>query len=652
MKAIQLPLTLLFLGLILVFFLWNNHIFLLGPLFKLRAVIPGLLPLLTFYPLAAFLLQRAGGENELTPSERILYRSFLALTLASAAAFLLLTLRIAYPLTLYFLSALSLIVSLRWWKGRLVQAWRGGGVQFSLEKPLCSWFLLAAAGMMAVAASLSPPIGYDAHEYHLAVPQQYLRAGAWIAFPYNVYAAFPMNVEMLYLWPIAAESTTGCKTVNLVFAFLTALALIRLAKMWGISEWLTVPVVFLGTGQVMRMVLSANIDIALTCSTAVLLLAYERFHHKKRSIDLYMMIAALGFGLGAKYIAIISILAPFLALILYDGFMLRRRDLIKPMFLAICGAALLFAPWLIRNLLIYHNPVYPLLPELFGGLPAYFFDLFRVAHRPHSEIEWPLAAYFFLLPFIKSFPEFAKTGFSCLWTLGAPALLSIRKESPVTRSLLFMAVVYVAWFFATQRNDRFLASLLPMLSLLPFLGLKAIAQKELKILYHGVIVFVLAFQLWTLAPLALNRMTVEQMFTPTYESEYFAQHLPHYRAIEELNRLVDLDTRAAPFRRPDVRDVLFIGEAQTYGAKFNVIAPTVFNHHPLETELPPTVSHVVYNRMELERLHQGYGPLGWPLGEELQNWVNRASGVFLEPVFDADPNNPGSIVIFAVRQPS
>ncbi len=635
---VSIPLAIAF-----VWLLWNSN-YLIEPALHLRTLLAGILPIITFLPPAYWMLTKISKGQQLHSEEKWLYGSFLSLVLAAGFAFLALTLSIGYSLTFLCISGVNIILFRSYWKSlipienqKLFDKSESSGNSYLL------FILLSVSFIWATLAALTPPTGYDAHEYHLAVPEQYLQTGAWIQFPYNIYAAFPMNVEMLYLWPLSVESTAGCTVVNFLFAGLTCLAIYCLMNEWGFSKqsWLAV-LVFLSTGLVLRLVVQANIDIALACCAALLFYSYERYRKEKNRLDWFLMTIVLGFGLGTKYIAILSLFIPFIALVILDIILNRRSDLIKPMFFVIFCGGLLFLPWLIRNIILYHNPIYPLLSSVFGGNPDFFHALFREAHSPKPATSLEQILTFFWLPIEKSFSTSLTMGFTPLWLFCIPVFMHIKKDHPILRIGTFMFTSYLIWFFLTQRNDRFLATLLPLMAFLAAVGFEFMQYRQIKSISKIVLYGIIIMQLWTAGSLILSEKTINYLFLPSFEDEYFQRHLPHYRAIAELNHLQQE-------KKGYVQDVLFIGEAQTYGADFNVIAPTVFNHHPLEQGLPPSVTHILYNRSELSRLQKGYGPLGWPLGDRLETWIQLSKGSLLHKIYDAVPEMPDVVVVYEVR---
>ncbi|MGC9326036.1 MAG: ArnT family glycosyltransferase [Candidatus Hinthialibacter sp.] len=636
----------LFFAVVLIAALTAFHSWILFPLLHLRPLLLGLLPLISFFPFASMLLGKFSRKSELSRIDRLIYSLFGAYVLAALCAFLLLTLHIGYSWAFISVSFLLILLSWNWWKDVLLHQRRS---LFSdsafLQAPLIERLLLSAALLLGLAAALLPPIGYDAHEYHLAAPQRYLACGGWTAFPNNLYCAFPMNIEMLYSWPIAAQSAAGCTVINYGFACLGALAVWRLGTLWGLSPFsLLAPLFFLSTGIVQRLIIQANIDLALASSAAVLLLAYEHFRADRRPVHAAVMSLALGFAFGSKYIAALSMGFPFLIVLLFDAKSIHRQNLLRLLLLAWAGAAALFLPWAIRNVILYKNPVYPLLFSTLGGSPDFFHELFQRAHASQWVSFGQTIFDFIVLPFQKSLAESIPMGFSCVWMLAVWALPGAGRRHPVYRSLLFAAAAYLAWFFLTQRNDRFLASILPSLALLGAYGVHAVSADSFRRILRGLILLLVTIQLYGASRTILQTDALEYLLSPTLEENYLSRRMPHFRAIEWLNREYEKP-------RSRVGAVLFIGEAQSYGARFPLLAPTVFNHHPLEKGLDRTITHLLVNRSELNRLRKGYGPLGWPLGDFLQQWLQQNQDR-LTLVFDAYPENPELIAVYEISRES
>jgi hypothetical protein len=635
---------LLLFTLVLVIFISSHSWMLLAPALHLRTLLLGLYPILLFIPPAHLLLSKTTGFQQLTFQEQVVYTTFTAIAMVCGLTFVLISLNLAYLWLFAFITLLMLLLFWYWWREFFyTRRW----LRISeLLPPLSTFFLILIcfALLILATAALLPPLDYDAHEYHFPVPLEYLAQHGWIPFELNVYAGFPMNVELLYLWALMYGSTAACTVQNLVFYFMTVLVLIRLAALWGFerfSVWAVL--IFLSTGLILQMLIHGSIDPALTFLAGLLLLSYERHRSHARAIDLWMMILALGFALGAKYIAIIAILIPFAVMVAADALISHRMDLLKTGWLVLAGGFILFCPWLLRNLWLYQNPLYPLLNPLFSGEPQFYHEVFARAHQPPEESFSEMILQFLWIPLNRSLGEKALPfGYGFIWLLGLPLVWHIRKQAALLRVLIFASTIYVIWFFLSQRNDRFLAPLLPLLALFPVWAIHSLTSPILQIWALRLIAVGVIFQLWSGFLVVFVPETVEFLRSPMLEEDYFVENLEYYRTIQWLNQ--------QKAQGMHVDRVLFIGEARTYGSRFEAIAPTVFNFHPLQQGIPLRVTHIIYNQYELERLQKGYGPMGWHPGDQLKSWVEQNRGSLLLPVYDAYPENPGRIVVYAVQR--
>lgn len=654
----------LFAGLFLIItaaIVWNHSVFLLPVFLHLRTFIAGSVPLIAFTVPAYLLLKRFASFQTFDFVDKVIYLVFTAWLLAVFVPIMLLTLGILSPLSLFAVCAVCLVISYPYCKQWILSSCPHQIMDSFFMQPKHLQILFIVSCGLGLFAALLPPLGYDAHEYHLAAAQQYLLHGYWVVFPYNVYAAFPMNVEMLYLYPLAVESAAGCTVINLQMALLTGLVITRLAWMGGYHGFGLLPfILYLSTGMVLGLIVDAKNDLALAMCAALLLYGYEQLRRDYSTLTLVFMAAVLGFGLGTKYITILAILIPFLVMVGLDAILNKRWDLLKYAVIICIGGVMIWSPWLIRNIALYDNPVYPLLTDKLGGEPEIFSSLFSAAHAseiykvnhglkpvPENGLLLSQLTEFFWLPLRKislgnpdPIPNALPFGFAAYWALFPLVFLQHRfKSSLAMRVMVFSASTYLIWFFGTQRNDRFLASLFPVMALLPCLALSTLnwSSRLCNTVYIALLCLV-GYQQLSQTISLMRQDTADYLFFPTFEQEFYEKHLPHYRAIAWLNQQQE--------EGKPIGTVLFVGEAQSYGAKFDAVVPTVFNQHPLQQGLNPNVTHVLYNAYELNRLNRGYTPLGWQLGNTLRNWIEQNRGTTLKQVYDAMPEQPGNLVVF------
>lgn len=601
-----------------------------------RTLIAGLLPFVAFVGVGERIVSWLFDEDAMEFIEKQALVSFATLGSIVAIGFLLLTIHLGFPFVFLALSALLLIADLRRWKPRLsewCEAWKsrvsGGPDMVLVAGGITIWVLV----------SLIPPLWYDTLSYHLPTVETLLREGRWVAFPHDVYAAFPMNAEMVFLWPMALGSFAGVKVTLVCMGLIALLATMALARRWAISSVGLVALSLVATGLLHRVILQGKMDIILTACAAILLLSYERARESNSRKEWLVMGSALGLALGSKYVSAIAVFLPFLAVVCVDMLVHRRWSNANLLFVVSCLGGLLVAPWLIRNVWFYGNPVYPLLTPLLGGEPPLFAEVFRIAHAPPDASPGTLLLDVVRVAIDKCLVSFDPLRFSPLWLIAVPVFLLVRCTSGMARGMIFAGIAYVAWVVMTQRNDRFLAPILPVMAILPVAAIQCVQAAEWKTLMSWAVRVVLVVQLYAALVVQFSPDAMNFLIRPTLEDEYIAERMPHHRAIVWLN------DPPAPYRHP-IGTVLFIGEAQTAGARFSYIAPSVFNQHPVDEGIPLSVTHVVVNTHELNRLRAGYGPMGWTLGERLHVWLETNRGERLRPVFDAYPDQPDTIVVY------
>ncbi|MFH1743377.1 MAG: glycosyltransferase family 39 protein [bacterium] len=609
----------------------------------LRDLLAGLIPFAIGLPLGLFLLsigEKKGGSLDL---ERILLALGLGQGILCGFTFLLLTFHIFYAPVIPLLTALIVIVFLRKWKEIFYQIQSGCQIdRVERTSPRSIVFFLICAGILSLSCALLPPTNYDALEYHLAVPGTWLTQHGWGSFPHNVYAWFPMNVELLYLWGLALAEVPATTVINFLFAAACAVGIWVLGRRRGgeQSGWLAV-ILFISSGLIIRLVIQADIDLGVCFYSLLAWLAFVRWTEREDRRSLILSAIFVGISLGCKYIAAVSVWIPMLLLVLVGAPKEKRlTGLLWMLLLPACVAL----PWLVRNLVMVGNPVFPLLYAWFGGegwTPAAN-AFFNAAHSPKPM---NLGGHFIemiRLPIDLTMRQ--SNIFSPLILVGIILIvIHLRKDRLVRLLLFYSFVVFALWFMCTQRNHRFLVTVAPPLALVAAWGLG-----------HGGnwLRRPVRWPIWILCysslylPLAVLSLSGGMGYLVEGENvaQYYDRLMPHMRAIHYLN---EQDTNS-PVR------VLFVGEAQAYGSRCDAIVPVVFNvhpwvrHDPSGKAIPQTpeqaaarlremgVTHVLYNASEMNRLSRGFIPLGWPDGAELARLVHLMEGKWLRPVFDTE----------------
>ena len=227
------------------------------------------------------------------------------------------------------------------------------------------WWLAALAGIFAVFTVLylvnawAPEISPDGAGYHLAIVAKYLRTHGFERIGTNMYASLGEGVEMLYEPAFAIGRHSAAALLH--FAFLMALA-------WAMFAYgLRIGKPWVGAAAALMMYVSpvagrdgttAYIDVA-TGAIVFAVFYWLEIWDEQRAARLLVPIGLLaGYAYAAKYTAFVML--PY-ALVFVAW---RTRRLRPAMMVAAC-AAVMMAPWMIKDWIYVHNPVAPFANELF-----------------------------------------------------------------------------------------------------------------------------------------------------------------------------------------------------------------------------------------------------------------------------------------------
>ncbi len=268
---------------------------------------------------------------------------------------------------LYTLSVAALLGALALWARRDVRGWarefaawvRGARVQGRWARALAAYTL----GMVALALPLAllPPTKWDVLTYHLVGPQKYLAEGRIYAVPHNHFLGFPQLLEMLYTAQLALTAQlSGAAVLHWGVGALALMAVGGYAARRGgqAAGWLAAALL-LSAPSIWWELTFAYVDL-LPIGVAVLALgALERSAQAEDGRPLVALVGALiGLALGTKYSALWLALA-LGVVTLGQAWRRGARAALRDGLIFAAAAGALFAPWLLRNALLYGNPLYP-----------------------------------------------------------------------------------------------------------------------------------------------------------------------------------------------------------------------------------------------------------------------------------------------------
>jgi hypothetical protein len=367
----------------------------------------------------------------------------------------------------------------------------GGGAERAFR--LLMMCVLAGILIVEVLLCLTPPVSRDALIHHLAIPKLWIRHGGFFETPWAEFSYFPMNIDLLYLLPLLAGNDVlpalihmlfGWGTGCLVYAYLKD----QVGKAWGLLGLL----VFVSTPMVMRLSITAYVDLGMIFFTTAGVLAFLRWRDGRYENATWLLLSAVCMGLaaGTKYNALVSWLFLGAAVCF-----LYARDTGKQL-QAIRWGALFFlvvlavaSPWLVKNLILKGNPIYPLMDNLFtfihGGREAAGFlaagdadrggyNLFRNRTLLYEEGAWQIL----LLPLRIFFegrdhsPQHFDGVLSPLLALAIPFAFVGSQRSHRSFFSLFIIFVFAVSAFSADLRIRYILPTVPFMTILAVTGIR------------------------------------------------------------------------------------------------------------------------------------------------------------------------------------
>ncbi len=302
--------------------------------------------------------------TRLSRAERIALEGGIGLGIVALVTLLLGLVGLFRPLILWALligSALLLRRSLRAWLSEAVAVGRSAlrieSVGAKLIAGYCAIMLL-----LALVIALAPPAHWDSLTYHLVAPQRYLEASAIRAQPDNFYLGLSENVEMLFGLVIGAFGRdTAAAPVHFGIGVLALLATAGLARRFaGKSAGWWAALLLLSAYNLWALFGWAYVDLATMLYGALALVALTAWRENPSDAWLVVIGAIVGLAVGVKYAAGMIGVAAGLVILIQQPRRVLRNGLIVGV-----TALIVFAPWAIKGIALYGNPIYPF---AFGGL--------------------------------------------------------------------------------------------------------------------------------------------------------------------------------------------------------------------------------------------------------------------------------------------
>ncbi len=438
-----------------------------------------------------------------------------------------------------------------------------------IKAVMVALILLALAGIAGGELLLcaTPPASRDALIHHLAIPKLWIRHGGWFETPWAEFSYFPMNVELLYLVPLVFGNDVLPAFIHMLFGWGTGYLVYRYlrehaGRTWGLLGLL----VFASTPMVIRLSVTAYVDLGLVFFTTASVLAYLHWRDGGYGESKWLILSAacMGLAAGTKYNA-------FITWVFLNGAVcyLYARDTGKQLQALqwgglFCLIALAVAsPWLVKNLLLKGNPVYPLLDSLFsfihgGREPVAFlaagdadhhgFNLIRNRSLLYGEEAWQIL----LLPLRIFFegrdhmPQHFDGILNPLLALAIPFAFLGRRKGHRFFFLSLTAFVFCISALTADMRIRYILPTLPFMAILAVQGIRNAVEwlNRVRGRVRGIkigaavscIALLLGMNLLYLGDLVASVRPIHYILGEESREEFLSRQVGSYTAVAFINR--------------------------------------------------------------------------------------------------------------------
>lgn len=245
-----------------------------------------------------------------------------------------------------------------------------------IEAPIpvvVSIFFFSAMGIAlfpVFISALTPPNNWDELVYHLTNPKKYLSAGGFVYLPFMLYENMPHYLNLLYGWLMSYGTESAPRLFHFSLGIATAVViwLICVRYFGKMPAYLSIAI-FLTTPLITSEMSVAMVDVGLAFFFLLGLMALFLWSDSAGKEGKWLWVAGIFAGIqaGCKYQGVYGLIALFVCLIFMQLGTLSPKAFVKATFYFLTLAFLLLLPWLIKNVIMVHNPVYPNLYSIFGG---------------------------------------------------------------------------------------------------------------------------------------------------------------------------------------------------------------------------------------------------------------------------------------------
>lgn len=412
--------------------------------------------------------------------------------------------------------------------------------------------------------ALDPPWAWDGLQYHLIAPRLILEQGRITAPPDNFSLNFPSLIEMLFLVGMTLKGDGAVQGLHWVFLPLTLGAILVFSQKyfsWRIG-WLAAAIFCAMPSMILLSTWAYN-DLALVFYTFTAFAATLRARDSNRAGDFVLAGVLCGLAMGEKYTA--ALLPLVLAAMLFRPTSAAIRNIL----FLLGAAALIAAPWFIRNWILVGNPFYP---YVFGGP---YWDSFRTYWNTRLGTGmWTQPLSLLIVPWTATVQGTQSVLFDATigplmlvllpWNLLRTPPAPDAKPAPLRTMWIFVLVLYIVWLVGVAQSNilwqtRFLFPAFPLLVILAARGLGKLSaltlpQFSIQRFASMAVAIVLTLTAVSYSVALLSDHTFGYYFGAVSRTAYLTGILrSHFQTAEWVNANLPADAR-----------LLFLWEPRTY----------------------------------------------------------------------------------------
>ncbi len=209
--------------------------------------------------------------------------------------------------------------------------------------------------------NLMPVVAFDPQMYHFSLPVQYLSENRILPELKIPWSFYPPGSQFIYGTGFVLYGETGAKLINLVWGIMSFILIFILSKRFYPKQYIFTVGIFLSAPILgFANIKSGNENFEIL---AFMCFAYGLLYPKKLFRLIFISSLLLLF-LKYTYLLLLPCIAIIIVLYQYA----KRKKLYLKSFFIVIIAIIVFSPFLLRNLIMVGNPVYPVRNSLFSSL--------------------------------------------------------------------------------------------------------------------------------------------------------------------------------------------------------------------------------------------------------------------------------------------